>query len=213
MGVSDLCQHWEKGKECPSPSCYRKLEVEGATEAWGLSTYSQRNRESGLWEYSELGQLVHDLKYVTMDKATYEEKLVTTEKFVRYFAERMLGGPIDTLAVVPGNRVGSVSLPARLVNRLISERFAQQILEIEKVGSIRVMKSVPEDERFAEVQGKYCVSENPQKFTLQKILLIDDVFETGASLNEVSYIIQSTFPEAQLYVIALTYLRAPTFSS
>lgn len=63
-----------------------------------------------------------------------------------------------------------------------------------KTKNIIEQSKLNKEERQNNIQGVYSL-QNPQKITNQKILLVDDIYTTGSTVNECSKILKQANPE------------------
>ena len=70
------------------------------------------------------------------------------------------------------------------------------------------MKDVAPPDRPAALAGMYQI-EDSGLATASSILILDDVFDTGATLMEVTKVVRKTAPNAFVAAICATYLRDP----
>ncbi|MEK7181248.1 MAG: double zinc ribbon domain-containing protein [Patescibacteria group bacterium] len=96
-------------------------------------------------------------------------------------------------------------------SQLIAEVFAKSLgIEMSKENLVRIKNTPPQseinnfDKRMKNVEGVFKVL-NPLKFGNRKIVLVDDVTTSGATLKEATSVIKSCHPKNML---ALTVARA-----
>ena len=63
-----------------------------------------------------------------------------------------------------------------------------------KTKNIIEQSKLNKEERQNNIQGVYNL-QNPQKITNQKILLVDDIYTTGSTVNECSKILKQANPK------------------
>jgi hypothetical protein len=203
------CIHSKRGQKCPTSNCSILLPIESATAAWGLGSYNELDPASYSYRPSYFGSLVQSLKYRTITSDEYASGLEKIERHLNTFVTEMFDSPADSISFIPGNRPNRKSLPENLVNFIRRSNPALQLLQIEKIAPINILKTVDVEKRAAEVQGKYKLSATANIGKSKNILLIDDVYQTGASLSEVARVLARSAPNSNVYAVAITYLRDP----
>ncbi len=110
------------------------------------------------------------------------------ELMARCFTETRLAGKVDVAVPIPIHR-------SRLLERGFnqSEELARVLCErvslpletraIVKTKKTKDQVDLPEDRRFANLEGSFFVT-SPNAIAGKRVLLIDDVMTTGATLNE-----------------------------
>jgi predicted amidophosphoribosyltransferase len=118
--------------------------------------------------------------------------------------------PFDKVISVPSNRAGHSSLPDALGRRLCE--LHPQLTYIEepllKTRAAETMKDVPKERRPLSVKGLYRASPSLNNLDAKGILVIDDVFETGSTLNSVCDAVATSFEGLKIFVVTITDLRA-----
>lgn len=155
---------------------------------------------------SEIGELLYKLKYRS-DQAVIESIVETAAHFARAFIKaRNLS--LDFIIPVPPSR----------------ERDFQPVFEIAKhlgaalglpllTDGIKKIKDTPElkdvynyEDRTKLLEGAYTVA--PDSTEGKNILLFDDLYRSGATLNAITSVLYSTGKAANVYVLALTRTRS-----
>jgi predicted amidophosphoribosyltransferase len=200
-------EHWIPGKECPLPNCYTKYEIPGYKEIWGLYIYTEAS-ENGFGERSRLGELVHDLKYENQPISSYDNRIDELEKYTAWFIERMLLIDFDLIVTVPVNRQNSVSVP-KLVSRKLNDRgLAKGFISLRKIAPVRVLKSITLlEERLKEVLGAYEFMQPYDEVSQKRVLVLDDVIESGSTLQAAVTAVLEKWPKAIVYGIAFTFVK------
>jgi predicted amidophosphoribosyltransferase len=150
---------------------------------------------------SEVGELLYRLKY-RLDKSALDELVEITARFVRDW-----NPGVTILVPVPPSR-GRAEQPVHL----IAERLSTAIgIPVHREGVTRV-KETPElknvyayDERFRLLDGAHRVDASVVKG--QKILLFDDLYRSGATMNAITSALYDEGAVADVYALALTRTR------
>jgi len=148
-----------------------------------------------------IGELLYQLKY-GQDKSVIESIVTTTGNFVREKS-----WPIDLVIPVPASRYRSFqpvfALAKRLANNL-NVTFCGGC--VAKVKNIPELKGVFDfDERAKLLSGAFQVDRTNVKG--KRILLFDDLYRSGATMNEVSSKLKDLGKAACIYVLVLTMTR------
>ncbi|MGC8862025.1 MAG: double zinc ribbon domain-containing protein [Armatimonadota bacterium] len=140
-------------------------------------------RCAGIYE-GELRRAIHALKYDS--HIVMADPLA--ELMARAFPNTYLAGKVDVVVPVP---IHYSKLVERGFNQ--SEELARRFctargLPLEAGALVKVKKTrpqvdLPEDRRAANVEGSFEVP-SPERIAGRRVLLIDDVFTTGATLSE-----------------------------
>lgn len=188
---------------------------------WGVSlnTYSEWSELDDLpgsfaKANTEHGQAVHEFKYKSSSISTtrYEEIVNFFFGEIRRVFEHLekdhKDAPFNLCIAPPMNLDGHPNLPLTLCARLDSKYAWMQagFRTIEKTRTGLVMKNTSRNEREVAVSGLYRARRSPSEHEVKGILIIDDVFETGSTVNEICRALEVAFPGIPRYVIALTDL-------
>lgn len=117
-----------------------------------------------------------------------------SELMVRCFPNTYLAGMVDIVVPIP---IHHSRLVERGFNQAIelSRRFCKRIsLPMETGALYRIKKTkhqvnLPYDQRAINIEGAFAVK-NHGKVAGKRVLLVDDVFTTGATLNEAAKVIR-----------------------
>jgi hypothetical protein len=188
---------------------------------WGVSlnTYSawlELDDLSGSYgrANTEHGQAIHEFKYnSTTIGISRSQEIVNF-----FFGEiRIAFGELETLHEAPPFNVciappmnlgGHPNLPLTLCAKLEAQYDWLQagFDAVEKTRIGLVMKNTNRSEREGAISGLYRVRRISRVSEVTGVLIIDDVFETGSTVNEICRALEATYPGIPRYVIALTDL-------
>lgn len=151
---------------------------------------------------SEVGELLYRLKYCS-DKSALNELVEVAARFVGEW-----NPGVTILVPVPPSRVRDEQ-PVHL----IAERLGASIgISVELNGVTRV-KEIPElkniyayDERLRLLDGAHKIEASVVKG--QKILLFDDLYRSGATMNAITAALYDEGAVAEVYALALTRTRS-----
>jgi predicted amidophosphoribosyltransferase len=185
------------------------------TKGISLSLYSKSwdpiNREQ---DFTELGKLVSEFKYSKY--MSPHRGLEITRIFADEVAKVLkLGTEIDShlfnsLIAIPPNRANAKSLPKAVAHEL-SEKFAwvkNDSKFLVKNREISVLKNLPVEERTEMLKGAYSTDSEYDLQHLSGFLVLDDIYQSGATLKEVCRTLKRAYPEVPRYVLTMTHLRS-----
>jgi hypothetical protein len=188
---------------------------------WGVSlnTYSEWSELVDLpgsfaKSNTEHGQAIHDFKYKSSSTGTTRSEEIVNfffgeiRRVFEYLGKDHKDAPFDLCIAPPMNLDGHPNLPLTLCARLANQYAWMQagLRTIEKTRTGLVMKNTSRNEREAAVSGLYRARRNLGEGKVTGILIIDDVFETGSTVNEICRALEVTYPGIPRYVVALTDL-------
>lgn len=186
------------GQEYLCAKCIEKIDIIGPERCSVCGTPTERYtcsdcevREyafesalsAGVYE-GVLTQAIHALKY---DKRVVLADPLA-ELMIRCFANTRLRGRVDLVVPVPVHRSRMVERGFNQAEELAA-RFARRVgLPMATKALVKVRKTphqadLPQDLRYANVKGVFAVK-RPGDIAGRRVLLIDDVFTTGSTLDE-----------------------------
>jgi hypothetical protein len=187
---------------------------------WGVSLgpYSlPYDHPNGVLGHTLQGEMVNNYKYDAWLLKSRREAITrsfTDQVFTAIYAqfhERFPNWdnlPFDVCLGPPENRDTGHSLPREVCSLLAQDRkwIGDGFSGIRKTRSAEVMKNVPRSERAERLKGLYEINKETMPYSDFGFLIIDDVFETGASVSALCETLQDTFPRLPRFVVALTHL-------
>ena len=158
---------------------------------YALGKYSEKKR-------TELGKLIYYFKYKKNRKAG-EILVDLSYQFIKQ------SYPIlDIIVPVPP----AVASTHFFVNRFFSKSLAEKLQKPLENKLIHRIRFVPEQKIFRNlkdekenVRDSFKLTE-PQKVKNKTLLLIDDIYDTGATVNEISHLLKSAFAH-QVFVFTI----------
>ena len=181
-------------------------------EGYAISMYSRGYNFLSGQDFTELGEAIYKYKYYknlpSQDRDRIQDLCVRTLKQAlrEKFGESL---PFNFVVAVPANRSNSHSLPP-LIAKDLAGRSAGALLEVGKLllkqKEIPVLKNLDNDEKSKALLDAYLFKPNlpePKK----GILIIDDIYDSGATLRSVARAINVTYPDLPKYVMTLTALK------
>lgn len=204
MTPPQSCVHTPDLSDCPTQGCFRKLPCSGADEAWGLGKYTLVKTGDGFF-----ARLLYGLKYAQERSTNQFEMFEELTEQVSRFLLLKYREPFDGCVVVPSNRPEPAPVMHEVAQRLRSQDLVRSQEYLHKSGYIPVLKDVNRWERAQAVAGKYQLGEASKVPTSQRILVLDDIYDSGATLAEAVATIRASAPKAHIVALTATYLRDP----
>jgi len=155
-------------------------------------------------EYSEMGELLFRLKYRS-DKSVLPSIMNTASAFITQ--QRF---PINLVVPVPPSKTRTYQ-PVMVIAKNIASRLKAPICTdcIVKTKDTPELKNVYDfDERLKLLKNAYTV--NKSILSRKKILLFDDLYRSGATLNAITKALYEKGGAAEIYVVTLTKTRSTT---
>lgn len=154
---------------------------------------------------SEMGEAIYKLKY-RGDKTQIDPIAETIAEFINKKAE--LSDIVAILAVPPSNTTRPfqpVPAIAAAVGKILNLPFVTDyLLKIKQTTPLKGMSDA--QKRHEELEGAFAVADD--RFTGKHLLLIDDLFRSGETLNAVSNVLISGGKIAKISVITATITRS-----
>jgi len=146
---------------------------------------------------SEIGELIYRLKYQNDQSAI--DPLV--EVAVAYLKEWNPG--MNAVVPVTPSRERKVQ-PVVTIGAAIARKLDVEFGGdwISRTGKVPELKNVKHDERVRLLQGAHTVEQ--KKVKGRKVLLLDDLFQTGATMNAITETLLKQGEAAEVYALALT---------
>lgn len=151
--------------------------------------------------YSEVGGLMHRLKYRS-DKTALSELVETAVSFIRSW-----GIEFTAIVPVPPTKVYRTFQPVLALATELANVFKAPLLK----SAIRKAKQIPElknlydaDERQKLLKGAF--EGNPDVMNGQRILLVDDLYRSGATMNAITEVLLAS-GASEVYALAFTQTR------
>ncbi len=190
---------------------------------WGMSLglYSKPYEETdGNREFTTNGEMINRFKYhegrldqVERDAIVNNFTLqvfnvIKTELAARYPDQQ--SPPFDVCLGPPENRDTGHSLPRNICRNLADEHdwIRDGFAGITKTRKGKVIKDFLHKDRPSELEGLYAIDRSRLPSPESGFLIIDDVFETGSTLEAMCNTLEIEFPKIPRFVITLTHLHA-----
>jgi len=151
---------------------------------------------------SELGELLYRLKYQA-DKSVVDELARTVGAFVQQWSKAL-----NAIVPVPPTLANRACQPVVLVAKALGEYLGLPCIEraVWKTKDTPQLKDVSDyNERLGLLAGAFSV--DMSEVGGRKVLLLDDLYRSGATLNAVASALYDQGGAAEVYAIAMTRTR------
>jgi predicted amidophosphoribosyltransferase len=152
--------------------------------------------------YSEIGDLIHRLKY------RGEEASIAPLCEVACAFVKSRGWPVDMIVGVPPSRPGRRIQPVPLLADAMGKGLGVEVCK----DCIKKVKSTPELKAVYEYQKRHELLADAYGVVADKtkghnVLLIDDLYRSGATIEAVSKCLKEAGQVARLFALAFTRTR------
>jgi predicted amidophosphoribosyltransferase len=147
---------------------------------------------------TEVGESVYQLKYGSRAAGEATRLATTAVAFIKAWKVA-----VDAVVPMPASKTRAVQ-PVHLVAKEIAAQLEIELVDDAVVRNKQVpqLKNVEVSERQKILAGAHEVE--AQRIAGRNVLLIDDLFQTGATMNVVAGILTSKGGAAKVYALALT---------
>ncbi len=152
---------------------------------------------------SALGELVYRLKYRFFDPNVRDSIVETVIEFI---AKRQI--VVDIIVPMPPSNTKRTKQPVIEVAREIGKRVEIPVCEVcvQKVKETPQLKDVRDySEKKKILADAFRI--NAQETKDKRIMLFDDLYDTGATMNIVGHELKATGGARDVFVLALTWAR------
>jgi predicted amidophosphoribosyltransferase len=192
-------------------------------EGWALGKYSGKLEEKSTkahteYGYLKYGKLVHDYKYESFKgiessgKSMRKSIMLEINASVDYFLNGYF--PVDrrdfnTVVSVPSSRGSISTIQSEICRHLVQKGFNEAIDTVHVKDKGRVAtKNIPGlQERLKSVGARYELGRSNDLQNAKGLLLIDDIYETGATLRTTVEILNEVVPDIPKYFLTVTYIN------
>lgn len=152
---------------------------------------------------SEVGELLYRLKYRS-DNSVLDDLVRTTVEFLRSWSPG-----VSAIIPVPPSRSGRAQQPVHLLAEAVSKQLgiparADAVLKVREVPELKNVYGY--DERLRLLEGAHKVE--PSVVAGQKVLLFDDLYRSGATMNAITAVLYDQGRAAEVYALAITRTRS-----
>jgi predicted amidophosphoribosyltransferase len=150
--------------------------------------------------YSDMGELLNRLKY-HRDQAAAPKIIAAATKCIRASYPKF-----DVIVPVRPSTPRTVQ-PVLVMANGIGEKLGIPVIDcISKTRDVGQVKNITDpDERAKALKGLYNV--NSRKLAGKRVLLFDDLFRSGATMNEIAHVLLTEGEAADVYALTVTWTR------
>jgi len=192
-------------------------------EGWALGKYSGKLEEKSTkthteYGYLKYGQLVHDYKYASFKliessgESMRNSIMLEINTSVDYFLDGYFPfnrRDFNTVVAVPSSRGSISTIQSEICRHLVQNGFNEAIGAVHVKDKGRVAtKNIPGlQERLKSVGARYELGKSNDLQNAKGLLLIDDIYETGATLRTTVEILNEVVPDIPKYFLTVTYIN------
>lgn len=172
-----------------------------------INKYKIKNKSPGRLKY---GQLIHDYKYLDSTESK-DESIVEILKSVKYFLTGYFPGnfvAFDAILPIPPTSPKSRTIPFEISKELsrCGLKDCKDFINVtnKAIKPSKDLKTKPE--KIANLQGKFEIGDAGILNGITGILVIDDVYEQGATAEVILELINDIAPNVPKYFLSVAYL-------
>jgi predicted amidophosphoribosyltransferase len=192
-------------------------------EGWALGKYSGKLEERSTkthteYGYLKYGKLIHDYKYKSFKgiessgESMRKSIMLEINASVDYFLNGYF--PVDrrdfnTVVAVPSSRGSKSTIQSEICRYLVQKGFYEAIdtVHVKDKGQVAT-KNIPGlQERLKSVGARYELGKANNLQNAKGLLLIDDIYETGATLRTTVEILNEVVPAIPKYFLTVAYIN------
>ena len=192
-------------------------------EGWALGKYSGKLDEKSTkthteYGYLKYGKLVHDYKYESFKLAESSGALMRNSIMleINSSVDYFLNGyfpfnrrDFNTVLAVPSSRGSTSTIQSEICRHLVENGFKEAIgaVYVKDKGRIATKNISGFQERLKSVGARYELGKSNDLQSAKGLLLIDDIYETGATLRATVDILNEVVPGIPKYFLTVTYIN------
>lgn len=154
---------------------------------------------------SQIGEAVFQLKY----RHNQSQIDFLVSELVAFLNTRLVLPYIDVILPTPPSQNRDFQPVLEIANK-VAEQLGKSIDFdfVLKTKSTTQLKSITDvNERQQIISGAFAISD-PDKYRNKKVLIIDDLYRSGTTLNEMTKVLYEQANVNNVYVVTLTYTRS-----
>ncbi len=155
------------------------------------------------------GSQINDLKYGNPAQSSLDSRVIDLAGSIETFLTGMNLGKFEFGFTVPTNRPNTTNVMRLVMLRLYKSDLVKGMTTLDKNGAFPILKSISPEKRHEMVHNKYLYVPEMLSEREHRILVLDDVFDSGATMSEASRAIRVGYPKAKILGLAVTYLKDP----
>ena len=158
-------------------------------------------------EYTEIGQMLHKLKYQN------EKRQIKplADKLHKFFQDRRAAPHISSIIPVPPSNEDRRFQPVTELANALGEKLSINVLHdyIQKTKITKTLKSVETQAAKEKIlRGVFKVNPDMEpKLVGENVLLFDDLYQSGATLREITKTLNNEKQIRSIYVLTVTKTR------
>jgi predicted amidophosphoribosyltransferase len=186
-------------------------------ECWALGKYTLKHSDINKYKIKnkipgrlKYGQLIHDYKYLDSTESK-DESIVEILKSVKYFLTGYFPGnfvAFDAILPIPPTSPKSRTIPFEISKELsrYGLKNCKDFINVtnKAIKPSKDLKTKPE--KIANLQGKFVIGDAGILNGVTGILVIDDVYEQGATAEVILELINDIAPNVPKYFLSVAYL-------
>ena len=192
-------------------------------EGWALGKYSgkledQSTKTHTVYGHLKYGKLIHDYKYKSFEMSDSSGELLRKSimleinKSVEYFIDGYFPQSrrtFDTVISVPSSRGSTITVQNEVCDYLVKKGFyqARDTVHVKEKGRVAT-KNIPGlQQRLKSIGARYELGKPNDLLNAKGLLLIDDIYETGATLRSMAQILNKIVPSIPKYFLTIAYVH------
>lgn len=157
-------------------------------------------------KYTEIGELMYRLKS-RRDKSVIPELIEATAEFI----QSSWKPPLTLIVPMPPSNISRADQPVFILAAALGERLglpvrANAVVKIKQTGQLKNVYDY--GERVRVLEGAF--SADPALVGGQRVLLFDDLYRSGATMNTVTRVLLSQGKASEIYAMGITRTRVKT---
>ena len=157
--------------------------------------------------HTAIGEMVYQVKHQhPPDRSKIQPLAEIAAQFVRekfVVNNDMLHRYLNAIIPTPPSDEDRPFQPVTEIAKEIGNLLNRPVYYLKKVRQTRPMKDVPKEKRSEEIQGAFAV-QSPQDLEKRWVLLFDDIYDTEATLTEVTKALYEQGRVRHVFVLTLT---------
>lgn len=154
-----------------------------------------------------IGEAVYQLKY----NQDFSQIDFLVQALVDFLKTRMVLPYIDVIIATPPSQNRDFQpvfeIASRVASQLGKSIDFNFVLKTKPTTQLKSKSITDINERQQIISGAFAVS-NPNKYRDKKVLIIDDLYRSGTTLNEISKVLYEQAYVNNVYVVTLTHTRS-----
>lgn len=184
----------------------RQREHASFDSGWALSFHSRFNHTIGMFERTELGELVHKMKYRYNMAALVTLAELMAERIKSRLNELNVDATVFSAVIpIPPSKTNRPYQPVEELARLVAQRLGIpcDTKYLFKSAVTKDVKSLTSYKDKAELL-RDAMQTADQRYAGKRVLVIDDIVDSGATLDMAAHTLKSKGQVDRVYVLCAT---------